>query len=151
MTATTSRRLRGILLPRSCLLFAVVVMGVVACSQQTLGTPSNLQFRTFLKEVYHPSPLTYRLAFNTLVVREVWSFKPTLYYDTIFSGEEYRGERDSCRIEPIILTAASIDQGLYPLVEDSGWFVTQVLPSGQPSSTLMHNAFSTRSIRHSTA
>ena len=147
MTATIKRRWGGVLLARSRLLRACVVMGAAGCSQQTQGTPSNLQFRSFLKEVYHTSPLTYRPAFNSPPVRQVWNSTPRLWYDTIFSGAEYRGEIDSCRIDPMIQPASAITQSLYPLVEDSGWFVTQRLSSGDlvihPDGQRLFDAFYT--------
>lgn len=107
---------------------AVVALTVVNCSQQQPGIPQNIPLRSYWREVYHTSPLTYRPAFNLGPAREVWRSNPVLAYDTFFVGSEYRGERDSCGIDPVAITAAAISPPEYVLVQDSGWIVDEVLP-----------------------
>lgn len=96
-----------------------------ACAQQQSGTPVNLPGRMYVKEVYHTDPLTYRPAFDIGPVRETWQVNRMLVYDSFFAGQEYRGEVDSCGIEPVVMPAASVSELLR---EDSGFAATEIDP-----------------------
>ena len=109
---------------------ALVAITVANCSQQQPGIPVNIPLRSHWREVYHTSALTYRPAFNLGPAREVWRSNPVLAYDTFPVGSEYRGERDSCCIDPIAYAAAPISPPEYALVQDSGWIVDEVPPGG---------------------
>lgn len=109
---------------------AILAMTVVNCSEQQPGMPRNIPLRSHWREVYHTSASTYRPAFNLGPAREVWRSNPVLAYDTFFVGSEYRGERDSCGIDPIAHAAAAISPPQYALVQDSGWIVDEIPPGG---------------------
>jgi hypothetical protein len=121
---------RGLIMLRASA--GIVLLAWPACSSQQFGTPTGVSARTYWREVYHTSPLTYRGGYNMLVPCQVWSSNPLLAYDPSFAGYEYRGERDTCGIEPFAMPAASVSYPQYALVEDSGWIVTQMLP-GNPN------------------
>jgi hypothetical protein len=108
---------------------ALLLLGA-ACSQETGSLPSDVPLRMYLREVYHTSPLNNRAEFNVAAVREVWRSTLLQSYDLFFTGNEYRGELDSCGIDTYTFQAAPISPPNYVLVEDSGWIVTQVTPSG---------------------
>lgn len=107
-----------------------LLLMVTNCSQQQGGTPINTPMRAYVREVYHTSPYTIRSVFNLAVTNQVWNANPVLSYDSLFHGQEYRGELASCRIEPFLLTSQSLSPPTYSLYQDSGFFYDQQLQGG---------------------
>jgi hypothetical protein len=100
-----------------------------ACQQGGGGQILNVPVRTYLREVYHTSPLTIRAEFNVGVVGQVWTSTNVQVYDT-FPSNQYLGELDSCGIGVHTFPALPLSPPEYTLVEDSGWIVTQVTANG---------------------
>jgi hypothetical protein len=106
-----------------------VVSGLwIACQQPP--PPGSFLRRTYMKEVYHTSPLNYRDGYNIAVATGVWYFNALYDYNEAFYEEEYRGARDPCDIVPTDLPAAAISAPQWPLYLDSGLIVTQELADG---------------------
>lgn len=102
-----------------------VIAGFLACSEQPRGTPGNIIFRMFLREIYHQSSLTARGAFDVSAVRGVWQTAPVLGYDESLISNQFLGELRNCGIESLVLQNTAVTATDFPLVQDSGFYRTQ--------------------------
>jgi len=77
-----------------------------------------------LWEIYHNTSINHPTVFNISIARQVWDLNPVLAYDSVLVDNEYRGEEDSCGIEPFALPSTPIGAPQWTLYHDSGMIVT---------------------------